>query len=56
MSVKQKDNEFIAATYGRFPLVITEGKGSLLKDEDGKEYIDLGTGIAVNTFGAADSD
>lgn len=54
MSVKQKDNEFIAATYGRFPLVITEGKGSLLKDEDGKEYIDLGTGIAVNTFGAAD--
>ena len=56
MSVKQKDNEFIAATYGRFPLVITEGKGSVLKDEDGKEYIDLGTGIAVNTFGAADSD
>lgn len=54
MSVKQKDYEFIAATYGRFPLVITEGKGSLLKDEDGKEYIDLGTGIAVNTFGAAD--
>ena len=54
MSVKQKDNEFIAATYGRFPIVITEGKGSVLKDEDGKEYIDLGTGIAVNTFGAAD--
>ena len=56
MSVKQKDGEFIAATYGRFPLVITEGKGSLLKDEDGKEYIDLGTGIAVNTFGAADDE
>lgn len=56
MSVKQKDNEFIAATYGRFPIVITEGKGSILKDEDGKEYIDLGTGIAVNTFGAADSN
>lgn len=56
MSVKQKDGEFIAATYGRFPIVISEGKGSLLKDEDGKEYIDLGTGIAVNTFGAADDD
>ena len=56
MSVKQKDGEFIAATYGRFPVVITEGKGSLLKDEDGKEYIDLGTGIAVNTFGAADDE
>ena len=56
MNVKQKDGEFIAATYARFPLVITEGKGSLIKDEEGKEYIDLGTGIAVNTFGAADND
>ena len=56
MSVKQKDGKFIAATYARFPLVISEGKGSLLKDEDGREYIDLGTGIAVNTFGAADDD
>ncbi len=56
MNVKQKDKEFIAGTYARFPLVISEGKGSLLKDEAGKEYIDLGTGIAVNTFGAADND
>ncbi|MGN0450618.1 MAG: acetylornithine/succinylornithine family transaminase [Acutalibacteraceae bacterium] len=56
MNVKQKDGEFIAATYARFPIVISEGKGSLLKDEEGKEYIDLGTGIAVNTFGAADND
>lgn len=56
MSVKQKDSEFIASTYARFPLVITEGKGSLLRDEEGKEYIDLGTGIAVNTFGAADDE
>lgn len=56
MSVKQKDGKFIAATYARFPLVISEGKGSLLRDEDGREYIDLGTGIAVNTFGAADDD
>ena len=56
MSVKQKDSEFIAATYARFPIVISEGKGSVLKDEAGKEYIDLGTGIAVNTFGAADND
>lgn len=56
MNVKQKDEEYIAATYSRFPLVITEGKGSVLKDDAGREYIDLGTGIAVNTFGAADSE
>lgn len=56
MNVKQKDGEFIAATYARFPVVISEGKGSVLKDENGREYIDLGTGIAVNTFGAADGE
>lgn len=56
MSVKQKDGKFIAATYARFPVVISAGKGSLLRDEDGREYIDLGTGIAVNTFGAADNN
>lgn len=56
MNVKQKDGEYIAATYSRFPLVITGGKGSVLKDDTGREYIDMGTGIAVNTFGAADDD
>ena len=54
--VKEKDSKYIANTYARFPVVITGGKGSLLFDENGKEYIDLATGIAVNTFGAADSE
>lgn len=54
MNVKEKDNQYIANTYQRFPVVITKGKGSLLYDESGREYIDLATGIAVNTFGAAD--
>ena len=56
MNVKEKDSKYIANTYARFPVVITGGKGSLLFDENGKEYIDLATGIAVNTFGAADSE
>lgn len=55
-SVKETDREYIAGTYARFPVVITGGKGSLVTDEDGKEYIDLGTGIAVNTFGVADDE
>lgn len=50
------DSEYIAHTYSRFPVAITHGEGSLLYDENGKEYIDLGTGIAVNTFGAADKE
>lgn len=54
MNVFELDHEYVANTYARFPVNIVEGKGSLLKDEQGKEYIDLGSGIAVNTFGTAD--
>ncbi|MBO5020069.1 MAG: acetylornithine/succinylornithine family transaminase [Clostridia bacterium] len=56
MNIKEKDNLYIANTYARFPLVLKEGKGSLVKDEEGNEYIDLGTGIAVNTFGFSDTE
>ena len=52
MSIKQLDRDYIMPTYGRFDLCITSGKGSTLFDENGKKYIDFGTGIAVNTFGA----
>ena len=54
MSIKAIDKAFVANTYNRFDLQINGGKGSLVWDETGKEYIDLGTGIAVNTFGVAD--
>lgn len=56
MTTKQIDNEYVASTYARFDIEITSGKGSLLYDDSGKEYIDLGTGIAVNSFGACDGE
>ena len=56
MDIKALDNQYVASTYARFPLCITSGKGSLAYDENGKEYIDLGTGIAVNTFGYSDNE
>ena len=56
MNIKEKDNQYVASTYARFPLCIKSGKGSLVYDDEGKEYIDLGTGIAVNTFGVADNE
>ncbi len=56
MDIIQLDKKYIADTYARFPLQLVEGKGSLVYDEKGKEYIDLGTGIAVNAFGVADED
>ena len=56
MTVKELDAAYVAHTYSRFPVEITEGKGSLVCDETGKEYIDLGTGIAANIFGVADAE
>ncbi len=55
-TVFERDKEYIAPTYARFPLNIVSGKGSLVYDEKGKEYIDLATGIAVNTFGVSDPE
>ena len=50
------DREYVAGTYARFPLELDSGKGSVLKDTSGKEYIDLGSGIAVTSFGIADDE
>ena len=54
LTSKQTDKQYIANTYGRFDIELVSGKGSLVYDENGKEYIDLATGIAVNTLGVAD--
>ena len=56
MDIKNIDKKYVANTYVRFPLALESGKGSVVKDFDGKEYIDLSTGIAVNTFGFADEE
>lgn len=54
MSIQAIDKEYIAGTYNRFPVEIVSGKGSLVWDDNGKEYIDMGSGIAVTSFGIAD--
>lgn len=56
MNIKELDKSFVAPTYGRFPIALVKGKGSSVCDDEGKEYIDMGTGIAVNTFGVADDE
>ena len=52
--LKEKDGAYIAGTYNRFSADIYDGKGATLRSEDGKEYIDFGSGIAVNSFGVND--
>ena len=56
MSITENDKKFVANTYARFPVELVSGKGAILKDSSGKEYIDLGSGIAVNIFGVADDE
>ena len=54
MSIISVDKQFVAPTYGRFQLELVSGKGSILKDTGGKEYIDMTSGIGVTAFGTAD--
>ena len=56
MNIIQTDKQYIANTYARFPVQLVSGKGSVVYDETGKAYIDLGTGIAVNSFGIGDTE
>ena len=52
----ETDKQYVAATYNRFPVEIVSGKGSIVRDSSGKEYIDMGSGIGVTSFGIADSE
>lgn len=52
--LKNIDKEYVANTYARFPVALVSGKGSLVYDEEGREYIDMGSGIGVTAFGIAD--
>ena len=53
-NIIEEDKQYIAGTYARFPVAFRDGKGCRLYDYDGKEYIDCGSGIAVNVFGVND--
>ncbi len=55
-SIISLDKQYIAGTYARFPVELVSGKGSIAVDSNGKEYIDLGSGIGVTCFGIADEE
>ncbi len=52
--IQKLDKEYVAGTYARFPVTLKNGKGSVVFGEDGKRYIDMGSGIGVTAFGIAD--
>ena len=53
-NLKEIDKNYVANTYNRFPVLITGGSGSEVYDDNGKRYIDLGSGIGVTAFGISD--
>jgi acetylornithine/N-succinyldiaminopimelate aminotransferase len=56
MSIIETDKKYVARTYNRFPVEIVSGKGSVVTDAQGKQYIDMGCGIGVTAFGIADDE
>lgn len=52
--IQQTDKQYVANTYGRFPVAIEKGKGATCYDFDGKKYIDFSSGIGVNSLGFCD--
>ncbi len=54
MSIKSTDNQYVAHTYKRFDIAVVKGSGALCWDDSGKEYIDMTSGIGVNSFGYSD--
>jgi acetylornithine/N-succinyldiaminopimelate aminotransferase len=58
MTTNQSDTrtlfeEFVVPNYGRYNIALVRGRGSRVWDEEGKEYLDFGAGIAVSTIGHA---
>ncbi len=53
-SIKDTDKKYVMNTYNRYDLEISEGMGVNCYDIDGKEYIDMSSGIGVNSLGFCD--
>ena len=54
--VMEAEQKVMVGTYKRPPLVVSSGKGCKLYDPEGREYLDLYSGIAVNALGHGDPD
>lgn len=49
--LKNGEQQYVMNTYGRFPVALDHGEGATLWDVEGKKYIDLTSGIGVNSLG-----
>lgn len=51
MNTIEQFNEHVMPTYGRYDLVLDKGAEQTAVSEDGKQYIDFGSGIGTNSLG-----
>ncbi len=52
--IKSLDEQYVMHSYSRFPVAVDRGKGAVLWDMDGREYIDFSSGIGVTSLGHGD--
>mgnify|MGYP001793875712 CR=1 FL=1 len=55
-NVIEEETKELGGTYGRGAVVLSHGKGCKLFDVEGREYLDMTSGIAVNALGHSDSE
>lgn len=56
MGTIEQFNKYVMHSYGRYDLVMAKGEGRRAEDENGKEYIDFGSGIGTNSLGYCNED
>lgn len=56
MNTIEQFNAHVMGSYGRFDLVLEKGENQLATDENGKQYIDFGSGIGTNSLGYCNED
>lgn len=54
LQVQTMQDEHIMHTYGRYGIAIEKGKGCTAYDANGREYLDVSSGIGVNSLGYSD--
>ena len=49
--IRALEKRYVMQTYGRNEIALVSGEGARLRDSEGKEYIDLTSGIGVSCLG-----
>ncbi len=50
-TLEEREHKYVMGTFKRLPVTFVEGHGCRVQDADGKQYLDLVAGIAVNLLG-----